>query len=61
MNDNPSPAATLAQKIGTALTEAGLMRDERQADLVAKIAAGEISAADWKTEIDIAVDRAAKS
>ena len=61
MNDDPSPAASLAQKIGTALTEAGLMRDERQADLVAKIAAGEISAADWKTEIDIAVDKAAKS
>lgn len=61
MNDDPSPAGTLAQKIGTALTEAGLMRDERQADLVAKIAAGEFSAADWKTEIDIAVDKAAKS
>jgi hypothetical protein len=61
MNDDPSPAASLAQKIGTALTEARLMRDERQADLTAKIAAGEISAADWKTEIDIAVDKAAKS
>ena len=61
MNDDPSPASSLAQKIGTALTEAGLLRDERQADLAAKIAAGEISAADWKTEIDIGVDKAAKS
>ena len=61
MNDDPLPVASLAQKIGGALTDAGLMRGERQADLVAKIANGEMSAADWKTEIDIAADKATKS
>ena len=58
MSEDLSPAAALANKIGNAIAEAGLMRDERKADLVAKIASGEISAADWRSEIDLAVEKA---
>ncbi len=58
MSEDLSPAAALATKIGSAIAKAGMMRDERKADLVAKIASGEMSAADWKTEIDLAVEKA---
>ncbi|WP_114521486.1 hypothetical protein [Altererythrobacter sp. ZODW24] len=58
MSDLLLPAATLAAKIGNAITEAGLMRAERKSKLVARISSGQMSAADWKTEIDLAVEKA---
>ena len=58
MSEDISPAAALAAKIGDAIVAAGLMRDERKADLVAKIASGEMSPADWRSEIDLAAEKA---
>jgi len=61
MSDDFSPAISLSEEIANALVEKGLLRKERKDPLIARIADGKMSAADWKTEIDLAVEKAGKA
>jgi hypothetical protein len=53
------PAAKLAALTVDRLIESGLLRADKRDALIAKIAAGTMSGADWKLEIDLATAKAA--
>lgn len=54
MTDTKSPSENLSNLVVNRLIEAGLVRADKRAALVAKIAAGTMSSEDWKLEIDLA-------
>lgn len=54
MSNDPTPSATLAALAVDRLIASGLLRPDKRDALVAKIAAGTMSGADWKLEIDLA-------
>lgn len=54
MADGDTPSDKLAERTASQLVEAGLMREERRKALADKIASGKMSAADWRSELDLA-------
>lgn len=58
MSDEASPSATLASQIVDQLIQFGLVRAEKRASVVNKIASGEMKGLDWKNEIDLAAEKA---
>lgn len=59
MTDEASPSAKLAKVTVDRLIASGLLRADKRDALIAKIAAGTMSGADWKLEIDLATAKAA--
>ncbi len=57
MNDG-TPSASLAALTVDRLIATGLLRADKREALVAKVAAGTMSGADWKLEIDLATAKA---
>lgn len=53
-----TPSASLAALTVDRLIASGLLRAEKREALVAKVAAGTMSGADWKMEIDLASAKA---
>lgn len=49
-----TPSASLAALAVDRLIASGLLRADKREALVAKVAAGTMSGADWKVEIDLA-------
>ncbi len=54
MSDEPTPSAKLAALTVDKLIASGLLRADKRDALIAKVAAGTMSGADWKLEIDLA-------
>lgn len=54
MSDGTSPSANLAALTVDRLIASGLLRADKRDALIAKVAAGTMSGADWKLEIDLA-------
>lgn len=54
MSEGGTPSATLAALAVERLIASGLLRADKRDALIAKIAAGTMSGADWKLEIDLA-------
>lgn len=59
MTDEGAPSTKLAAATVDRLIESGLLREKYRDALIAKIAAGTMSGADWKLEIDLATGKAA--
>ncbi len=57
MSEGASPSAKLAGLAVDRLVAAGLVRAEKRDLLVTKIAAGTMSGADWKLEIDLSTSK----
>lgn len=53
-----TPSASLAALTVDRLVASGLLRADKREALVAKVAAGTMSGADWKVEIDLASAKA---
>lgn len=53
-----TPSASLAALTVDRLIASGLLRADKRGALVAKVAAGTMSGADWKVEIDLASAKA---
>lgn len=53
MSDESVPSAKLAVLTVDRLIQSGLLRADKREVLIAKIAAGTMSGADWKLEIDL--------
>lgn len=61
MSNEKSPSETLAAQIVDQLIQSGLVRTEKRDSVVTKIALGEMKGLDWKNEIDLAAEKAAKA
>lgn len=59
MSDDAVSSAKLAELTVDRLIQSGLLRADKREALIAKIAAGSMSGADWKLEIDLATAKAA--
>lgn len=59
MSDDAVSSAKLAEFTVDRLIQSGLLRADKREALIAKIAAGSMSGADWKLEIDLATAKAA--
>lgn len=59
MTDEGSPSAKLAALTVDRLIASGLLRADKRDALIAKVAAGAMSGADWKLEVDLATAKAA--
>lgn len=59
MTDEGSPSAKLAALTVDRLIASGLLRADKRDALIAKVAAGTMSGADWKLEVDLATAKAA--
>lgn len=59
MSDELVPSAKLAVLTVDRLIQSGLLRADKREVLIAKIAAGTMSGADWKLEIDLATAKGA--
>lgn len=59
MSDESVPSAKLAVLTVDRLIQSGLLRADKREVLIAKIAAGTMSGADWKLEIDLATAKGA--
>jgi hypothetical protein len=59
MTDGATPSTTLATLTVDRLIASGLLRSDKRDALIAKIAAGTMSGADWKLEIDLATAKGA--
>ena len=59
MSDDAVSSAKLAELTVDRLIQSGLLRTDKREALIAKIAAGSMSGADWKLEIDLATAKAA--
>jgi hypothetical protein len=59
MSDESVPSAKLAELTVDRLIQSGLLRADKREVLIAKIAAGTMSGADWKLEIDLATAKGA--
>jgi hypothetical protein len=58
MSDDAAPSAKLAELAVDRLIASGLLRADKRDALIAKVAAGSMSGADWKLEIDLASAKA---
>lgn len=58
MSDETSPSASLAALTVDRLIASGLLRPDKRDALIAKVATGNMSGADWKLEIDLASAKA---
>lgn len=58
MSEPKSPSMNLAELTVDRLVASGLLRADKREALIAKIAAGTMSGADWKLEIDLAASKA---
>ena len=58
MTDEIVPSAKLAELTVDRLIQSGLLRADKRDALIAKVAAGSMSGADWKLEIDLASAKA---
>jgi hypothetical protein len=58
MSDDAAPSAKLAALAVDRLIASGLLRADKRDALIAKVAAGSMSGADWKLEIDLASAKA---
>lgn len=58
-DDDAVSSAKLAELTVDRLIQSGLLRADKREALIAKIAAGSMSGADWKLEIDLATAKAA--
>lgn len=58
MTDEVVPSAKLAELTVDRLIQSGLLRADKRDALIAKVAAGSMSGADWKLEIDLASAKA---
>ena len=59
MTDQVAPSAKLAALTVDRLIASGLVRADKRENLIGKIAAGTMSGADWKLEIDLAAAKGA--
>lgn len=59
MTDDAAPSAKLAALTVDRLITSGLVRADKRDTLIGKIAAGTMSGADWKLEIELASAKAA--
>lgn len=59
MTDEATPSAKLAALTVDRLIASGLARADKRDALIAKIAAGSMTGADWKLEIDLATAKTA--
>ncbi len=59
MTDDAAPSAILAALTVDRLITSGLVRADKRDTLIGKIAAGTMSGADWKLEIELASAKAA--
>jgi hypothetical protein len=59
MSDESVPSTKLAALTVDRLIQSGLLRADKRAALVAKIAGGAMKGDDWKLEIDLASAKAA--
>jgi len=59
MSDEVVPSLKLATLTVDRLIQSGLLRPDKRAALINKIASGEMKGADWKLEIDLASAKAA--
>lgn len=59
MTNDGSPSAKLAALTVDRLIASGLLRADKRDALIAKVAAGAMSGADWKLEVDLATAKAA--
>jgi hypothetical protein len=59
MSDEVVPSVKLATLTVDRLIQSGLLRPDKRAPLINKIASGEMKGADWKLEIDLASAKAA--
>lgn len=60
MSDDMTPSQQLAERAVDRLIEAKLVRAEKRASLLVKVATGDMKASDWKLELDIAEAKAVK-
>lgn len=58
VSDGNSPSANLAALTVDRLIASGLLRADKRDSLVAKVATGTMTGADWKLEIDLASAKA---
>ena len=58
MSDDAAPSAKLAALAVDRLIASGLLRADKRDALIAKVAVGSMSGADWKLEIDLASAKA---
>ena len=58
MTDDAVPSAKLAELTVDRLIQSGLLRADKRDALIAKVAAGSMSGADWKLEIDLSSAKA---
>jgi len=58
VTDDVLPSAKLAELTVDRLIQSGLLRADKRDALIAKVAAGSMSGADWKLEIDLASAKA---
>lgn len=61
MSENGSPSEKLAALTVDRLIQSGLLRADKRAALITKIAGGSMKGEDWKSEIDLASMKAEKS
>lgn len=59
MSEEEVPSAKLAALTVDRLIQSGLLRADKRDTLIGKIAAGTMSGADWKLEIELASAKAA--
>ena len=60
MTDDAVPSAKLAELTVDRLIQSGLLRADKRDALIAKVANGNMSGADWKLEIDLASAKATR-
>ena len=58
MSEDMTPSQQLAERAVDRLIEAKLVRAEKRASLIMKVATGDMKASDWRLEIDIAEAKA---
>lgn len=60
MTTSGNPSQQLTALLVNRLIEKGLLRGEKREQLADKIASGKMGEDDWKLEIDLAIEKAAK-
>jgi hypothetical protein len=60
MSEDVTPSRQLAERAVDLLIAAKLVRAEKRASILMKVATGDMKASDWKLELDIAEAKAVK-
>jgi len=60
MSEDITPSRQLAERAVDRLIAAKLVRAEKRASILMKVATGDMKASDWKLELDIAGSKAVK-